>query len=63
MIFFFQAEDGIREAQKSRGLGVMYMRPKRGWGGVSVRLNVSVLSSVCWPVADTHLTLPTNREV
>ena len=26
MIFFFQAEDGIRDAQESRGLGDVYKR-------------------------------------
>ena len=27
LIFFFQAEDGIRDAQESRGLGDVYKRP------------------------------------
>ncbi len=31
-IFFFQAKDGIRVAQESRGLGDVYKR--RAWGGV-----------------------------
>ena len=26
MVFFFQAEDGIRDAQESRGLGDVYKR-------------------------------------
>ena len=33
MFFFFQAEDGIRDAQESRGLGDVYKRqapPLRG---------------------------------
>ena len=33
MLFFFQAEDGIRDAQESRGLGDVYKRQvnfKRG---------------------------------
>ena len=28
MFFFFQAEDGIRDAQESRGLGDVYKRQK-----------------------------------
>ena len=30
-IFFFQAEDGIRDAQESRGLGDVYKRQLQGW--------------------------------
>eukprot|EP00658_Telonema_sp_P-2_P079449 TRINITY_DN7679_c0_g1_i1.p1 TRINITY_DN7679_c0_g1~~TRINITY_DN7679_c0_g1_i1.p1 ORF type:complete len:151 (+),score=72.13 TRINITY_DN7679_c0_g1_i1:73-525(+) len=34
LFFFFQAEDGIRDAQESRGLGDVYKRqPKDGGGG------------------------------
>ena len=49
--FFFQAEDGIRDQPRSRGLGDVYKRQapaSRLFGG---------------PVSYTHLTLPTNREV
>ena len=28
VVFFFQAEDGIRDAQESRGLGDVYKRQK-----------------------------------
>ena len=28
-IFFFQAEDGIRDAQESRGLGDVYKRQRK----------------------------------
>ena len=28
-VFFFQAEDGIRDAQESRGLGDVYKRQKQ----------------------------------
>eukprot|EP00658_Telonema_sp_P-2_P077994 TRINITY_DN7204_c0_g3_i2.p1 TRINITY_DN7204_c0_g3~~TRINITY_DN7204_c0_g3_i2.p1 ORF type:complete len:677 (-),score=215.91 TRINITY_DN7204_c0_g3_i2:624-2654(-) len=31
IFFFFQAEDGIRDAQESRGLGDVYKRQVRGW--------------------------------
>ena len=34
--FFFQAEDGIRDAQESRGLGDVYKRQVQGWSGISV---------------------------
>ena len=32
--FFFQAEDGIRDAQESRGLGDVYKRQDLGAGRV-----------------------------
>ena len=42
MAFFFQAEDGIRDAQESRGLGDVYKRQNLGaW----VRRLFAVLSS------------------
>ena len=31
VFFFFQAEDGIRDAQESRGLGDVYKRQRYGW--------------------------------
>ena len=31
MGFFFQAEDGIRDAQESRGLGDVYKRQVKDW--------------------------------
>ena len=31
MSFFFQAEDGIRDAQESRGLGDVYKRQRSDW--------------------------------
>ena len=30
-LFFFQAEDGIRDAQESRGLGDVYKRQALDW--------------------------------
>jgi len=36
LFFFFQAEDGIRDAQESRGLGDVYKRQQ--WG---IRLSVT----------------------
>ena len=32
LFFFFQAEDGIRDAQESRGLGDVYKRQEMGDG-------------------------------
>ncbi len=34
IFFFFQAEDGIRDAQESRGLGDVYKR--QDYSGISV---------------------------
>ena len=34
-LFFFQAEDGIRDAQESRGLGDVYKRQELGGGAPS----------------------------
>ena len=36
--FFFQAEDGIRDAQESRGLGDVYKRQPWGHDGMSLDL-------------------------
>ena len=36
MVFFFQAEDGIRDLVRSRGLGDVYKRQSRDDGAVSV---------------------------
>ena len=72
MFFFFQAEDGIRDLVRSRGLGDVYKRqrgdpaPREGIGSV-VKLNkirgaVFMLESVSpfAAVSYTHLTLPTS---
>ena len=69
--FFFQAEDGIRDAQESRGLGDVYKRQRRdrnrrpaarSAAGV-VRVprieRPSEKRSLGEPVSYTHLTLPT----
>ena len=74
-IFFFQAEDGIRDAQESRGLGDVYKRQalflsRQSYDvpGITVDLDLydklrSVGLSRGRAVSYTHLTLPTNREV
>ena len=41
--FFFQAEDGIRDAQESRGLGDVYKRQ------VYFRLSIHALVAEIWP--------------
>ena len=70
-MFFFQAEDGIRDAQESRGLGDVYKRQDEG--GVVAReeergaselvgLDVALHGAELLeegPVSYTHLTLPT----
>ena len=69
--FFFQAEDGIRDAQESRGLGDVYKRQSRKsaakpeqevsplmWIGVAVTAVLMIATGV-WAVSYTHLTLPT----
>eukprot|EP00658_Telonema_sp_P-2_P065628 TRINITY_DN54829_c0_g2_i2.p1 TRINITY_DN54829_c0_g2~~TRINITY_DN54829_c0_g2_i2.p1 ORF type:complete len:287 (+),score=76.83 TRINITY_DN54829_c0_g2_i2:65-925(+) len=51
--FFFQAEDGIRDAQESRGLGDVY---KRQGFGMSVRLLLVLLPGIaCLGSASSHL--------
>ena len=69
--FFFQAEDGIRDAQESRGLGDVYKRQEfpvlESIGLLKVDfLGLSTLSVmreatrlIAEPVSYTHLTLPT----
>ena len=70
--FFFQAEDGIRDLVRSRGLGDVYKRQvvdggPPGLGAdyyvnglfTSVRVCEPGSTSRC-PVSYTHLTLPTS---
>ena len=40
--FFFQAEDGIRDLVRSRGLGDVYKRQRSGWSRPCA-------STACWP--------------
>ena len=70
--FFFQAEDGIRDLVRSRGLGDVYKRQSIGriwWSasGLSVAWwrfwrdeNPGCASPPADPVSYTHLTLPTS---
>ena len=70
--FFFQAEDGIRDLVRSRGLGDVYKRqepgergprPKRAptpGGAVQRRQRPGCRAGRCRAVSYTHLTLPTS---
>eukprot|EP00658_Telonema_sp_P-2_P037887 TRINITY_DN27225_c0_g1_i1.p1 TRINITY_DN27225_c0_g1~~TRINITY_DN27225_c0_g1_i1.p1 ORF type:complete len:182 (-),score=47.22 TRINITY_DN27225_c0_g1_i1:145-690(-) len=61
-VFFFQAEDGIRDAQESRGLGDVYKRQINAeYGGADQRIEahhdlptLKVTLSLC-PLDDTHV--------
>ena len=71
MFFFFQAEDGIRDLVRSRGLGDVYKRQGDGFaiaaeGGLLHPPIVACQDSLQFPgsgipqaVSYTHLTLPT----
>ncbi len=71
--FFFQAEDGIRDLVRYRGLGDVYKEQYvRTYVRAYVRyvtyvrtdVRTYVRTYVCtYAVPYTHLTLPTNREV
>ena len=37
VVFFFQAEDGIRDLVRSRGLGDVYKRQRSRSGGITPR--------------------------
>ena len=71
-IFFFQAEDGIRDLVRSRGLGDVYKRQGQVGASVAESLvseanDITVvdtdalrLTTLQDPVSYTHLTLPTS---
>ena len=74
-IFFFQAEDGIRDLVRSRGLGDVYKRQENNWSIVANRYSSTLVSekthikipteirntaTTIYPVSYTHLTLPTS---
>ena len=48
--FFFQAEDGIRDAQESRGLGDVYKRQDRDRSVLNLRVQGAYVNAVmsCW---------------
>ena len=70
--FFFQAEDGIRDLVRSRGLGDVYKRQKLGFPTANLEIDnfklvpsEGVYSSLVrlgniLSVSYTHLTLPTS---
>ena len=45
-VFFFQAEDGIRDLVRSRGLGDVYKRQGWGYGGGIYNAGAGVLSLI-----------------
>ena len=71
-MFFFQAEDGIRDLVRSRGLGDVYKRQAEGHGqvarvvqhgravGLVARREGVDEELTAHPVSYTHLTLPTS---
>ena len=70
--FFFQAEDGIRDLVRSRGLGDVYKRqglppvkdqPSVTWKtrrALRKAMELDLLIGSFYPVSYTHLTLPTS---
>ena len=70
--FFFQAEDGIRDLVRSRGLGDVYKRqatdlpvilmdePTEGLDDRSRARVLAAISALSTTVSYTHLTLPTS---
>ena len=70
-VFFFQAEDGIRDLVRSRGLGDVYKRQTGSGAGralsqgspgedaPSVGRAISAMDAILPAVSYTHLTLPT----
>ena len=72
VVFFFQAEDGIRDLVRSRGLGDVYKRQdddgvnaRQGLCGTGIDgddsgMRVRAAQHSGEPVSYTHLTLPTS---
>ena len=72
MFFFFQAEDGIRDLVRSRGLGDVYkrqrlFRPLADLAHEGYYTPSDLMHDAAWlmahatgPVSYTHLTLPTS---
>ena len=53
-VFFFQAEDGIRDLVRSRGLGDVYKRQ---------RWPCSSSSAICCPVSALEMMVPTGMRI
>ena len=72
VVFFFQAEDGIRDLVRSRGLGDVYKRQANDFRvehaaigqlyrqAVGIACDMVVRKDITVPVSYTHLTLPTS---
>mgnify|MGYP003381568370 CR=1 FL=1 len=71
-VFFFQAEDGIRDLVRSRGLGDVYKRQTlvllgqvlelkaRGQTSSAIKALLKLAPNTARTVSYTHLTLPTS---
>ena len=71
-MFFGQAEDGIRDLVRSRGLGYVYKRQQINFKNALLAIDVPILfihktnekvgsfEEFSKPVSYTHLTLPTS---
>ena len=72
LFVFFQAEDGIRDLVRSRGLGDVYKRQRVSLRPTEYRLLYHLIQNAgwvvphetlltkVWAVSYTHLTLPTS---
>ena len=52
-LFFFQAEDGIRDLVRSRGLGDVYKRQRFGLCGPNITDDITVATAKTTPMAKT----------
>ena len=52
---FFQAEDGIRDVERSRGLGDVYKRQKRDEGPLAGPVGAGIRAVCVQPRSDTML--------
>ena len=55
-LFFFQAEDGIRDAQESRGLGDVYKRQSLNLAGVKITGIAAAVSQTFATIHQQNLT-------
>ena len=54
VVFFFQAEDGIRDLVRSRGLGDVYKRQDPGWACLVIASS-SDITAACWSTVRTTM--------
>ena len=58
MCFFFQAEDGIRDLVRSRGLGDVYKRQANMWSTMTVDAERGIVFA---PLGDANRPVPGNN--